>query len=279
MSNLFITIPHVTPALEIDCEDEEVCLYLYNMFHPFVGDVPLEKVYKRLSFYRDNMGNWSVDDGQGFKRRIVNVISFIETFLLRCAYTDKGYLMLHGGAVSVKNKAYAFLADSGVGKSTTVSYLTMRGFEYITDDRILVNVQNLEVIPFTKPITLRPGTAEFLSTQYGTSLAVVPLSGSQRDLFIPEKSCNSTPLLSKVFILQRQDKMSLVSKQLSGGQCVQHLIRYALNLKNCAAFKEFFALSRVDMFLLQYSDLNELLVYLQKATDGFEADYERCDEN
>ncbi len=46
----------------------------------------------------------------------------------------RGYLVLHGSAVLVENKAVIFSGDSGAGKSTTAAAMVARGYPLITDD-------------------------------------------------------------------------------------------------------------------------------------------------
>ena len=43
---------------------------------------------------------------------------------------------LHGAAIKKNNKGYILLADSGVGKTRALSYLTKRGFSYVADEEI-----------------------------------------------------------------------------------------------------------------------------------------------
>ncbi|OAB46231.1 aldolase [Paenibacillus glacialis] len=49
-------------------------------------------------------------------------------------------LPLHGSAVVIDHKAYAFIGDSGHGKSTLASSFIQRGFQLLTDDVIAVTL-------------------------------------------------------------------------------------------------------------------------------------------
>ncbi|WP_318505235.1 aldolase [Bacillus sp. T3] len=59
-------------------------------------------------------------------------------------------LPLHGSAVAVDGKAYAFIGDSGVGKSTLASAFLENGYELISDDLIPVSISS-DNIPFIFP--------------------------------------------------------------------------------------------------------------------------------
>jgi hypothetical protein len=59
-------------------------------------------------------------------------------------------LPLHGSAVVIDNKAYAFIGDSGHGKSTLASAFILRGFQLLTDDVIAVTL-DIHNIPYVTP--------------------------------------------------------------------------------------------------------------------------------
>lgn len=59
-------------------------------------------------------------------------------------------LPLHGSAVVIDQKAYAFIGDSGHGKSTLASAFIQRGFQLLTDDVIAVTLDQHN-IPYVTP--------------------------------------------------------------------------------------------------------------------------------
>lgn len=59
-------------------------------------------------------------------------------------------LPLHGSAVVIDHKAYAFIGDSGHGKSTLASSFIQRGFQLLTDDVIAVTL-GPDNIPYVTP--------------------------------------------------------------------------------------------------------------------------------
>lgn len=59
-------------------------------------------------------------------------------------------LPLHGSAVVIDNKAYAFIGESGHGKSTLASSFIQRGFQLLTDDVIAVTL-GPDNIPYVTP--------------------------------------------------------------------------------------------------------------------------------
>ncbi|MFD2328451.1 aldolase [Cohnella sp. GCM10020058] len=59
-------------------------------------------------------------------------------------------LPLHGSAVLINGKVYAFIGDSGAGKSTMASCLVQRGYPLISDDVIAIAGPN-EAAPYVMP--------------------------------------------------------------------------------------------------------------------------------
>lgn len=58
---------------------------------------------------------------------------------------------LHGSAVAINGKAYAFVGNSGAGKSTTASALLNHGYQLLSDDVIAISLSQDESIPFVTP--------------------------------------------------------------------------------------------------------------------------------
>ena len=56
------------------------------------------------------------------------------------ALHQKGYLILHASAVKLKDRAIAFIGNKGWGKSTIASAFIDRGYEFITDDVLAVDL-------------------------------------------------------------------------------------------------------------------------------------------
>jgi hypothetical protein len=63
---------------------------------------------------------------------------------------QKKTLCLHGSAIAIDGKAYAFVGESGVGKSTLASAFIMQQFQLISDDVIAIQFDELG-IPFVMP--------------------------------------------------------------------------------------------------------------------------------
>lgn len=67
----------------------------------------------------------------------------------------KGYLVIHGGAVEKEGKVHVLPGFSGVGKSTLLSYLLTKGWNYFSDDIVLLNLRDKKVYPYPIPLRLK----------------------------------------------------------------------------------------------------------------------------
>lgn len=66
------------------------------------------------------------------------------------------YLLLHGASfVNEKKESIIFLGKTMSGKSTLAYNLSEKGYKFNTDDVVVIDCQNMTVIPFPKPIFLR----------------------------------------------------------------------------------------------------------------------------
>jgi hypothetical protein len=78
---------------------------------------------------------------------------------------QRGFLVLHGGAVAIDNSAVAFLGFSGAGKSTMAGALIDRGHALVADDVVAVDLTDTArplVLPAFPQIKLHPVAAEAL---------------------------------------------------------------------------------------------------------------------
>lgn len=69
---------------------------------------------------------------------------------LGVALMQRGVLPIHGSSIAIDGKAYAFVGDSGMGKSTLASAFINRGFQLLTDDVVAVQLSK-DNIPFVVP--------------------------------------------------------------------------------------------------------------------------------
>ncbi|MEW6170176.1 MAG: hypothetical protein AB1472_01240 [Candidatus Omnitrophota bacterium] len=73
--------------------------------------------------------------------------------LIRYKLALKGYPLIHGSGVGINDKGYVFSARGGTGKTITAINLVKRGFDYYSDDSLILGEG--KIFSFIVPFNLR----------------------------------------------------------------------------------------------------------------------------
>jgi hypothetical protein len=68
-------------------------------------------------------------------------------------------LLLHASAVQIDDRAAMFSGPSGAGKSTIAAGLVAAGFDYLTDDVVVIEPIDAQIEPYPKPVGLGQAVA------------------------------------------------------------------------------------------------------------------------
>lgn len=79
-------------------------------------------------------------------------ISPLIDFLISFKMNERGYPLVHSSCVSKNNHAYLFPARSGGGKTVTSLYLVEKGFEFLGDNFVVLDKDN--VLSFLSPLNI-----------------------------------------------------------------------------------------------------------------------------
>ena len=74
--------------------------------------------------------------------------------ILYYTFLQKNVLFMHCAGVSKNGLAYLFPAHGGTGKTTTCLALMGKGFDFMGDDLLLVDVDQKQVFPYPRPLHL-----------------------------------------------------------------------------------------------------------------------------
>lgn len=267
MRRLYLEIPHLYPKIEIVCEDVKVSRYLCYLFSPYIFQHPKKEIkYSRLMFVRNENGELTVASSE--LKEVLNegIVSFLQKYLLENSYTEGGFLTLHGACMIYENKAMIFLADSMIGKSTLSAFLYHKGFGYVTDDRVIVDTNKKVVIPFPKPIMLRPGGKEVLMKRYELDIETMQFKCGRifRELLITNVSYNEVIPVKRIYVLSRNEKCDLVESEIKRENRMDKFLKYNLSIKDLKKTTEIMQLSEIYMKEICFSDLNEMYNFLKK---------------
>lgn len=255
----------MTPALKVFCEKEKMIQYLKLMFGYSTNQSLQRKDCETRLLFGNEKGEFFAKDNTGHIEKISTVVTYIQDFFLKKAHVEKGFLVLHGAAVAKNDRAYVFLANTHIGKSTMVSFLLKNGFEYITDDRVIIKTSNLSITPFTKPVMLRQGAVELLNGYYNLNIPIkkIKYKGIERYFFIPSNCCSGNPVLANIYILNRTEGIPFSYERKTRDKLSQ-LMKYSLNINSLSSYSEFFQLSKIPITILNYTELSEVTDFLKE---------------
>jgi len=90
-----------------------------------------------------------------------------------------GHLLLHAGAAAAADgRTIVVHGASGAGKTTLTAALVSTGLAYITDETVCLDPNTLNIEPFRKPLTVKPGSHQLLQRYRPSSEHIDPKSGN-----------------------------------------------------------------------------------------------------
>lgn len=133
------------------------------------------------------IGRWKLEVSGFESRNIIvrlrtNIVGSIAADMFICAYiidplirfvmNQKGYSAVHAAAVSKDGQAYLFPGQSGVGKTTTITYFTQEGFDFLGDDFVILH--NGHVFSWLTPLNIFAyNLSPIIKTNMGASDRVI----------------------------------------------------------------------------------------------------------
>lgn len=151
LSEVFVTIK--TPIAE-------VADWLKIRFQHCLGE-RIRRVGE-YSIRESSHGNLGVEGPDGLVAEGVDVAAIgeplVQHLIERLAAFCSDGLALHSAGISLHGKGLLLAGNSGSGKSTLASACLKRGFDYLSDEVILLAHSPLKMIGFPRPINLKSGS-------------------------------------------------------------------------------------------------------------------------
>jgi hypothetical protein len=177
-----------------------------------------------------------------------------------------GHLLFHSGAVEADGTGVLFPGASGSGKSTLTAGLVRAGLGYLTDELAAVHMTSGKLVPYPKPITVKPGSFAVLADigpDAGPACGSRPLEGQEWQVPVGEGTGRAigTPCSPGFVIVPRHEAgADTTLTPLSDTQAFFGLAVNAVNLAahGSAGTRVLGRLAReCQCFSLIFSDLNE----------------------
>jgi hypothetical protein len=106
----------------------------------------------------------TVVDGQSFRATRPNIaLANLVSAVTRLALDeDPGRLHLHCAALSLDGRGVLISAQSETGKTTLTAALVQRGWTYVSDEAVALELESTSVFGFAKPLMIKPGGGELV---------------------------------------------------------------------------------------------------------------------
>ncbi|MCC7551751.1 MAG: hypothetical protein KO316_09755 [Methanobacterium sp.] len=141
----------------------------------------------------------------------INVIPFILGPVMALLLHQRGFLVLHGSSIRVKERAVAFLGYRGNGKSTTAIHLYQDGYPLVTDDILAIKFRE-EGLPVVYPgyphVRLNEDSYNQVKTKTDILTPIRTIAGK---IFCDAShGFSSEPVdLERIYVIEKDDKMGI----------------------------------------------------------------------
>lgn len=210
MKKLVLKMPHQTDCI-IETNSFEIVSKLNLKYGKYIAEFSTDKTADiKIIKGEEAMYDVIIEDTAIHTSR---PIFYLDRFLFEHPTYDENIFAMHGAAVCIGGKSYAFLGATTGGKTTLTSYLTSCGFSYLTDDCVLLDRQTLEVHPFATPLHLREGGVEVLKKYDALPNNLEILCENDeiaRYTYTPENSLENEAPLGEIFFIERTESENAV---------------------------------------------------------------------
>lgn len=118
-----------------------------------------------------NSGLWCVHRNETLTARVRTRAAAIRAVVAECNSAPLPHIddavVFHAAAADIGGSIVMFPGVSNAGKSTLVTQLLVRGHSYLTDEATAVDLTSLQARPFTKSISIEPGSQPVVGSSLG----------------------------------------------------------------------------------------------------------------
>lgn len=237
MNDIIISIPYVKPIIVIESNITWVREYCFERFFPFCSfysNTSAEQVFRlRIS---KKLGEYKLEyDGNSYDLSEKKLLFYLSGFIHQILSPKKGFVLLHGGALQYKNKAFLLLGKSMSGKTTLTAYLANDGFIYYSDDLILINYYTQSIFPCANYMHIREKGLDVLQNIYLLNLKTKTSSvvnDYKRYLYYPRNIAKTPHFLNNVFFINYKEHMDLVCEKTEQDIAKEKIIENAFSTKS-----------------------------------------------
>lgn len=254
MIELYISRPCHNIDIAVRTNSIDLSQHIKAYYDPFISLTP-QHTTAEIEVLVDNDGIWIRTQKQRYKtdHALQSVINFVYENI---SINDDMFAM-HAAAIEYQGQAYVLAGATGSGKTTLTTYLTSKGFGYITDDCTLISRNTFAITPYLCKIHLRAGGMEVLKSQcIPVESIFFKHSAEARYLYTPQKQMQE-PLPLKAILWLNRTKDQNDTQSISSGELMRLLMESAIS-QNKLSGEHLRFLSRLSSIVCQkvrYQDM------------------------
>ena len=136
-------------------------------------------------------------------------------------WNRQGKLIFHASCVNIAGSAYAFMGESGLGKSTLATAFAQQGYPFLCDDGLLIDATGSGYFAYPNDASIRlwHESGDALLTSEHKCAAPISYTDKLRVLAASNlPHCDKPIPLRGVFFLERQEVENLSIRKLNGAE-------------------------------------------------------------
>lgn len=202
--SITIKLPYHIDSYTIDTNCEDIVNTLRSLYGTYCSDSADGSIVISVSKPDDKYTiNWN-------DRKFITAepMGCVHNIIYNTKKITTGIFAMHAGAVCRNRKASIFAASTTTGKTTLISYLTQSGFEYVSDDCVFIDMDDLSVYPLHNPLHLRDGGAEIL--RKCGKLPNDLTYADERYIFVPQNLSPEKTEIEKIYFINRTNNENTI---------------------------------------------------------------------
>lgn len=214
---------------EIDSDYHDVEIRLNNRLPDSFNLHPIYKISKNEGyFFRENIGLFKssggnlieIDTFAGFDERLLK--ETLINFPTALCMGQRGYFVIHGSSICLKDNVFVFSGPSHSGKSTLAAYFFFKDHDVFSEDISVIDVNNNNLLPSNRYIKLSPAAANVSNFQYVDNLEI---KARERNGYpLPHKKLIPKPVKNIFFL--KWSNLNKINK-MSNEEALQNLLKFS----------------------------------------------------
>lgn len=271
MFEVFVTSPYFYPDFLIKTDSEEIFESFSSIYYSSFTSMENKHVPKGthiIKILKKNKDFVIFLENTSFTKNTTictdSPFLYVSKYIQQKRKLCPDFFALHAAAIHKGGETWVLLGNTNTGKTTFVMAMIAKGFQYVTDDCIIIDLHSQKIVPYYQPLKLRKGGVDILRQNYIPipQLCHVYDSVFDRYIYHPQKPVIRELTVTKLFHLVRANH-GFCYEQLNSFDSFQCLIKSGLICQSvsqdwisCAS-----AFSKKGITRIEFCNFSDLLEY------------------